>query len=353
MPQTGAVTTSRDPSRRHLLALAGLAVAGLAGCGEAGTGQDGAAGRTAATGGSTTASGAPSTSRAPLGTASPSWSGVVSPSDFHSPSGVASAASASASTPSGPPSATASAGPQAGLPARDSIVARYAGARPTVWSESAPGVLQRFPTSQPVVALTFDACGGPRPTSAGCGYDRDLIEVLRKHGARATLFLNERWIAANPGIARELVGDPLFEIGNHGTRHLPLSVSGRSAYKEQGTRDVGEVYDEIAGNRAVLASLTGRAPRFFRPGTAFCDDVAVRIAGDLGCRIAGFAVNGDAGTTFTRQEVIAAVGTARAGDIVISHMNRPEHQTAEGYREALPRLLDRGLRTVTLSEAFG
>jgi len=233
---------------------------------------------------------------------------------------------------------------------RAEIVDRYRSSIPTVWGLTTPGVLLRLPTREAVVALTFDACGGPHPTSAGCGYDRDLIELLRRYQARATLFLNERWIAANPAIARDLVDDPLFEIGNHGTRHLPLSVTGRSAYKERGTADPGEVYDEITGNRDNLAALTGHAPRWFRPGTAFCDDVAVRIAADLDSRIAGFSVNGDAGTTFTRAQVIDAVGTARAGDIVISHMNRPAHQTAEGYREALPRLLDRGLRPVTLSQ---
>lgn len=153
-------------------------------------------------------------------------------------------------------------------------------------------------------------------------------------------------------MAEVLFADPLFEIGNHGTRHLPLSVSGRSVYGEAGTADPGQVYDEITGNRDFLAGLTGRSPRWFRPGTAFCGAVAVRIATDLGCRIAGFSVNGDAGTTFTAAQIVTALATAKAGDVVISHMNRPEHQTAEGYRLALPRLLDRGLKTVTLSQAM-
>lgn len=201
-----------------------------------------------------------------------------------------------------------------------------------------------------MVALTFDACGGPTPTSAGCGYDRDLIELLRRHQAKATLFLNSRWIDANPRIADELVADPLFEIGNHGTRHMPLSVTGRAAYGEPGTSSPAEVYDEVAGNHAKLTALLGRAPRFFRSGTAHCDDVAVRICNDLGEQVVNFTVNGDAGTTFTASQVAASLRTAKGGDIVISHVNRPEHQSAEGYAVALPALLARGLRTVTLSE---
>ena len=258
--------------------------------------------------------------------------------------------------PSGPQSgstgtvATAQPSAVGAVPTRAVIVERYRSSRPTTWGLTTPGVQERLATTQNVVALTFDACGGPTPRSAGCGYDRDLIELLRRHQAKATLFLNQRWIAANPGPSHELMADPLFEIGNHGTRHLPLSVTGRSAYGVRGTADPGEVYDEIVGNRDTLTALTGHMPRWFRPGTAFCDDVAVRIAADLDCRIAGFSVNGDAGTTFTPAQVVAALATAKAGDIIISHLNRPEHQTAEGYRDALPRLLDRGLRTVTLSD---
>ena len=81
------------------------------------------------------------------------------------------------------------------------------------------------------LALTFDACGGP----GGSRVDTGLVEVLRRNHVAATLFLNQRWVRSNRAYAEELVADPLFRIGNHGTRHLPLSVSGRSAYGIVGT----------------------------------------------------------------------------------------------------------------------
>ncbi len=214
----------------------------------------------------------------------------------------------------------------------------------------ARGIVQSLGTTDRVVALTFDACGGPTPTSAGCGYDRDLVELLRRHQAKATFFLNSRWIDANPRIADQLIADPLFEIGNHGTRHMPLSVTGRAAYGEPGTTGPAEVYDEVAGNHAKLTGLLGHPPRFFRSGTAHADDVAVRICEDLGEHVVNFTVNGDAGTTFTAAQIVTSLRAAKAGDVVISHTNRPEHQTAEGYALALPALLARGLRTVTLGE---
>ncbi|MGH3714145.1 MAG: polysaccharide deacetylase family protein [Micromonosporaceae bacterium] len=230
---------------------------------------------------------------------------------------------------------------------RAQVVAKYAGAVPTEWGTDVTGVTRRLATTEPVVALTFDACGG-----SGSGYDHALIATLRRHRVPATLFLNARWIAANPAIAADLAGDPLFELANHGTAHRPLSVTGRSAYGIAGTRDPGEAYDEVAGNVAGLHELTGTAPGWFRTGTAHYDEVATRIVADLGQRVAGFDVNADAGATRTAEQVAGAVRAATAGSIVLAHMNRPAGGTAKGFAAALPELVAR-LRCVRLSDPVG
>lgn len=231
-------------------------------------------------------------------------------------------------------------------PSREEIVARYAGVPPVAWGLAVPGVVDVLPTNDRVVALTFDACGG----ASGSGYDAALIEALVTTGTPATLFLNQRWILANPGIAAELAAEPMFELANHGTLHRPLSVDGRSAYGIPGTAGPGEVYDEVVGNRRTLTELTGAPPRFFRSGTAHYDDVAVRMAGDIGETVVNFDVNGDAGATFGPQQVAAALQSARGASIVIGHMNQPAGGTAEGVAAALPRLADHGFRFVRLSE---
>ncbi|MCL2732385.1 MAG: polysaccharide deacetylase family protein [Actinomycetia bacterium] len=227
---------------------------------------------------------------------------------------------------------------------RAEIVARYGHRRPRTWGFDAPGVLHALPAGRREIALTFDACGG----RGGSGYDQALIAVLRRHRVPATLFINSRWIDENPAVFRELAADPLFEIGNHGTRHRPLSVSGRSAYGIPGTRNAGEVFDEVAGNHLKLARLLGAPPRYFRSGTAYCDDVAARIVADLGERVAAFSVNGDGGATFTPAQVRATVGAAPPGAVVICHMNHPEGGTAEGMAAVLPSLLEAGRRFVRL-----
>ena len=229
---------------------------------------------------------------------------------------------------------------------RAQVVARYGHVRPRTWGFGGPGVVRDLPASRRVIALTFDACGGP----GGSRYDQALIRFLRRRDVPATLFLNSRWIDANPVAFRRLAGEPLFEIANHGTRHLPLSVTGQTAYDIPGTRNAGEVYDEVAGNQAKLTRLLGVPPRFFRAGTAYSDDVAARIVTAMGDRLVTFSVNGDGGATFTPGEVRSTVTGAPGGSIVICHMNHPESGTAQGIAAAVPQLLAAGYRFVRLSD---
>jgi len=186
--------------------------------------------------------------------------------------------------------------------------------------------------------LTFDFCGG----AGGNAADQALLAVLRQQHVPATLFLNSRWIAANQTLAKDLAGDPLFELGNHGTSHCPLSVSGRSAYGIPGTRNPGEVYDEIMINDARLTELTGKRPRFFRPGTAYLDEVSAEITSSLGLIPVGFTINGDGGATFPAATVTREISRAQAGDIVISHGSHPGGGTAPGLVRALAVMKDRG-----------
>jgi peptidoglycan/xylan/chitin deacetylase (PgdA/CDA1 family) len=229
---------------------------------------------------------------------------------------------------------------------RAQVADRYGNLRPNTWGFGGPGVVRDLHTSRRVIALTFDACGGP----GGSGYDQALIGFLRRREVPATLFLNSRWIDANPAAFGQLAGEPLFEIANHGTRHLPLSVTGRSAYGIGGTRNAGEVYDEVATNQAKLGRLLGVPPRLFRAGTAYCDDVAARIVTAMADRLVSFSVNGDGGATFTPWQVRSTVTAAPGGSIVISHMNHPESGTAEGIAASVPYLLARGYRFVRLSD---
>ncbi|MEW1812866.1 polysaccharide deacetylase family protein [Pseudarthrobacter phenanthrenivorans] len=235
--------------------------------------------------------------------------------------------------------AAASGTPAVTVPSRTLITDTFGKHQPKYWGLAAPGVLTHLPPASRAIALTFDFCGGP----GGSAYDQALLDVLRQRHIPATLFLNSRWITANPAMARHLAADPLFELANHGTSHKPLSTTGITAYGIPGTRNAAEVYDEIMSNDQVLAGITGRRPRYFRPGTAYMDDVAVDILGALGVAPAGFSINGDGGATYPAAVVANEVGKARPGDVVICHGNHPNGGTAEGVRLAVDKLLAAGI----------
>ena len=228
------------------------------------------------------------------------------------------------------------------------LTREFGAEQPKLWAESLPGVMRYlgYPAGDRKIALTLDACG-----SKNDGYDRDLIDFLVAEKIHATLFINARWADKNPQVFKTLAADPLFDIENHGLHHLPASVNGRSVYGIKGTASVGALVEEVEVNRRKLADLTGTAPIYFRSGTAYYDDVAVKIIHRLGQKIAGFSVLGDAGTIYTAAQIESALSLVQPNDIIIAHMNHPEHQTAEGLIPSLTKLKALGYAFVTLREA--
>lgn len=229
---------------------------------------------------------------------------------------------------------------------KQDLILKYGHLSPSEWGERVTGVKQRLHTNEKVVALTFDACGGPN----GSQYDQKLIEYLIRQQIPATLFINSRWIDANRSTFLQLARQPLFEIENHGTNHQPLSVNGKSVYGMKGTQNIDEIIEEIWQNHRKITQLTGKAPRFFRSGTAFYDEISVQIANDLGEQVVNFDVIGDAGATYSKEEVKEALLQVEPGSIVILHMNMPSQETAEGLSEAIPELKKKGYRFVKLED---
>ncbi|MFZ2098064.1 MAG: polysaccharide deacetylase family protein, partial [Anaerolineales bacterium] len=90
---------------------------------------------------------------------------------------------------------------------REQIISTFSGKAPQEWGERVKGVKTRLNTDQKVLALTFDACGGPK----GSGYDAKLIDFLISEAIPATLFLSGKWMDANPDIFQALARNPLFE----------------------------------------------------------------------------------------------------------------------------------------------
>lgn len=236
--------------------------------------------------------------------------------------------------------------PQSLIDVKQQINSRFAGKKETQWGERVSGVRSRLDTSEKVIALTLDACGSVK----GKGVDTKLMDFLVQEQIPATLFINARWIDANPELFRKLAHNPLFEIANHGMWHKPASISGRSAYGIAGTKNIGELFDEIGQNARKIEDMTGKRTVLYRSGTAYYDDVAVEVANAMGHQVAGFSILGDAGATWSAAQVKAALLKAEPGDIALLHMNHPEGGTGAGIMAAVPELKRRGFSFVRMSD---
>ncbi len=196
----------------------------------------------------------------------------------------------------------------------------------------------------PAVALTLDACGG--------AYDANLINLIVANHVSATIFVTKKWLDRNPvGTAALLAHPELFELEDHGAEHIPAVIgAGRRVYGIAGQPDLAHLQHEVEAGATRIYEITHRKPRWYRGATAEYDRTAITEIERMGYRVAGFSVNADAGATLPRREIAARLRKVQQGDIVIAHMNKPAADTAEGFADALPLLLARGVHFVKLSE---
>jgi peptidoglycan/xylan/chitin deacetylase (PgdA/CDA1 family) len=226
------------------------------------------------------------------------------------------------------------------------VIKKFRNINPGKFAETAPGMMTKIVTSEKIVALTLDACGGP----TGSAFDSDLIEFLKKEKISATLFVSGSWIEKNDSVFRQLCAEPLFEIENHGLAHRPCSVTARNRYGIEGTDSVAAVFDEIELNARQIEFYTKKKPGFYRPAAAAADEGCVSIAGELNEKIISYDVLTGDGVRGVEASVITKniLKKTKPGSIIIMHMNRPERNGFEALAKAVPELKKQGYVFVRL-----
>jgi peptidoglycan/xylan/chitin deacetylase (PgdA/CDA1 family) len=191
-------------------------------------------------------------------------------------------------------------------------------------------VLFHADTREPVVALTLD--DGPSPSTAG------ILNLLERHGARATFFVLAEEVRAHPGVARRIVASG-HELGNHFLRDRPSWRLPRE-----------EVERALRRSSAILAPFD--TVRWVRPGGGWFDGELLDAARDRGLRVAlGSVYPFDA--WIERPGVLASfvVERVRPGSVIVLHEGGERGpRTVEVLRRILPALDRRGYRVVTLSD---
>ncbi len=189
-------------------------------------------------------------------------------------------------------------------------------------------------------ALTFDDGPSPRWTPR-------VLDVLARHGARATFFLLAGGIRRSPGVVRRLQEEG-HEPALHGSHHLPLLML-----------PPWEIRAEIDRCVNALAAVDDRRARFYRPPFGFMLPSQARFVRALGYEpVLGDVFPEDTHLPGADRIVARVMRRLEAGSVLILHDGSPRgdadrSQTVAALDAILARTHADGLRAVTVGELLG
>ena len=161
------------------------------------------------------------------------------------------------------------------------------------------GATLQAPSVPDTLAMTFD--DGPNPR-----WTPQLLEILARHGVRATFFLIGQYAAQQRPLVRQM-HEAGHVIANHTWTHPNLARTGSRETREQLLRTSGE-----------LESITGAPVRLFRPPFGARSPFTVGIARELGLTVVTWnAMTSDWSATVAEPVALALTakiaGNRRAG----------------------------------------
>lgn len=192
---------------------------------------------------------------------------------------------------------------------------------------SGPGEARRL-------ALTFD--DGPDPV-----HTPHVLTLLRAAGVRATFFVVGERAARVPDLIRRMAAEG-HELENHTWSHPHLWLCG-----------LGRTRREIVRAHELLAALTGRPPRFFRPPWGMVNVAVFPTLRRLGSRCVLWSVQPEGLRPVAPDRLASRVlRRARSGAIVDLHDAEGLRGAPGRLRAALPGILtglqERGYESVPL-----
>jgi peptidoglycan/xylan/chitin deacetylase (PgdA/CDA1 family) len=204
----------------------------------------------------------------------------------------------------------------------------------------------RGPDAGRMIALTYDDGPNPRHTEA-------LMEVLDRHGAKATFLLIGRWAEREPELVRSLA-QAEHALGNHTWSHPTMPLRSSAAIHEELRRcreaveGAGVSFSTVGGGDLMRPPYGRR-----RPGT-------LRAVRDAGYTPLLWSITCyDWRRTATVDKLVARGSRARSGDVILLHDGSNTAPDADrsasvaATDEILRRLTAEGYRFVTVPELVG
>jgi peptidoglycan/xylan/chitin deacetylase (PgdA/CDA1 family) len=199
-------------------------------------------------------------------------------------------------------------------------------------------VITSLPTTERVVALTFDACEQHRAMKLDTG----ISDYLVAHQIPFTVFLSGRFVEDNEAAVHALARLPFVELENHSWDH-PNRMTAL-------TDD--DVRDEIVKADDEIRRVTGRGTAFFRFPAIRTNARTTADAEALGYRVVHYRWEaGDPDPRETAGRIVReTLEAVRPGDILIQHINGRGWHSAEAMPALIAGLQAAGYRFVLLRD---
>jgi peptidoglycan/xylan/chitin deacetylase (PgdA/CDA1 family) len=188
------------------------------------------------------------------------------------------------------------------------------------------------------LALTYD--DGPNDP-----HTLRLLEVLAKHGVKATFFLIGRFVQQRPDLAREIL-QAGHTVGNHTFTHPWLTF-----------KSVAEIRQELSACRSALEDAIGQHSNLFRPPFGGRRPAVLHTARELGLEPIMWNVTGydwDAPPSAVIERKVAR--QIRGGDVILLHdggykqMGADRSQTVEATDNLITKYKPEGYEFVTIPQ---
>jgi peptidoglycan/xylan/chitin deacetylase (PgdA/CDA1 family) len=227
------------------------------------------------------------------------------------------------------------------LAAAAGAVAFYQGQVPTAQLYGA--TIHREREAGKRIALTFD--DGPNPEQTP-----RLLELLARHGARATFFLIGEWAAREPDLIRQTVAAG-HAIGNHTYTHPTMPAHGAERIREELRRcreaveASGETFSTVDGAMLMRPPYGRRRPGTLRTMRA---EGYVPVTWSITCY--------DWRAHTTARAITRRAKRAKAGDIILLHDGSNEEPAADRSKSVatveavLEQYVPQGYEFVTVPE---
>jgi len=180
-----------------------------------------------------------------------------------------------------------------------------------------------------MIALTFD--DGPSK------YTSHVLDILEKHGARATFCVIGNLVSARKDTVKRASGLG-NEIIGHSWDHRDLTKL-----------SADEIIQEIKDTSDVIESVTGIRPRMYRPPYGAVNAALKSVSADLGYALINWSVDPMDWQSRDADKVYDAImSNVSNRAIVLSH--DLYGTTADAMERVIPELIAMGYQLVTVSE---